>query len=398
MSGFEKTRLGRLHDAMAEHVELGNAGGLAWLAARDGDVELGVAGTLTRGEGRAISRDSIFRLSSMTKPMSAVAALILVEECRLRLDEPVDDLLPELAGRNVLVDGRGPFDGETVPAARSITVRDVLTFQLGIGMDFAAPWPWPLMDAMADLGLGAGPPEPQGPPEPDEWIRRLSTLPLQYQPGERWLYNVGSMVLGVLIARAAGQPLDEFMRERLFEPLGMRDTGFFTEQTDRFGTCYAVDPATEARTVYDAPDGQWSKPPAFPDAAAGLVSTVDDVHAFARMLLAEGQLSDGSRLISRAAVEAMTTDQIGVLDGAAGPLPDGSQGWGFGVGVQVRRTGVAHSIGSYGWDGGLGSSWSNDPRERLVGTILTTDSFTGPFPPPAVVQDFWTCVYAALDD
>ena len=202
MSGFEKTRLGRLHDAMAEHVELGNAGGLAWLTARDGDVEIGVAGTLTRGEGRAISRDSIFRLSSMTKPMSAVAALILVEECRLRLDEPVDDLLPELAGRNVLVDGRGPFDGETMPATRSITVRDVLTFQLGIGMDFSAPWPWPLMEAMADLGLGAGPPEPQGPPEPDEWIRRLSTLPLQYQPGEKWLYNVGSMVLGVLIARA----------------------------------------------------------------------------------------------------------------------------------------------------------------------------------------------------
>jgi CubicO group peptidase (beta-lactamase class C family) len=267
-----------------------------------------------------------------------------------------------------------------------------------MGMDFAAPWPWPLMDAMADLGLGAGPPEPQGPPEPDEWIRRLSTLPLQHQPGEKWLYNVGSMVLGVLIARAAGQPLDEFMRERLFEPLGMRDTGFFTEQTERLGTCYAVDPATEVRTVYDAPDGQWSKPPAFPDAAAGMVSTVDDMHAFARMLLAEGQLPDGSRLISRAAVEAMTTDQIGVLDGAAGPSPDGSQGWGFGVGVQVRRTGVAHSIGSYGWDGGLGSSWSNDPRERLVGTILTTDSFTGPFPPPAVVQDFWTCVYAALDD
>jgi len=398
MSGFEKTRLGRLHDAMAEHVDLGNAGGLAWLAARDGDVEVGIAGTLTRGEGRAISRDSIFRLSSMTKPMSAVAALILVEDCRLRLDEPVDDLLPELAGRNVLVDGRGPFDGETAPAARSISVRDVLTFRLGIGMDFAAPWPWPLMDAMADLGLGAGPPEPQGPPEPDEWIRRLSTLPLQYQPGERWLYNVGSMVLGVLIARAAGQPLDDFMRERLFEPLGMGDTGFFTEQTDRLGTCYAVDPATEARTVYDPPIGQWSKPPAFPDAAAGLVSTVDDVHAFARMLLADGQLPDGSRLISRAALEAMTTDQIGVLDGAAGPSPDGSQGWGFGVGVQVRRTGIAHSIGSYGWDGGMGSSWSNDPRERLVGTILTTDSFTGPFPPPAVVQDFWTCVYAALDD
>ena len=398
MTGFDKDRLAHLHDVMAEHVELGNAGGLAWLAARDDEVEVGCGGTLTRGESRAVARDSIFRIASMTKPMAAVAALILVEECKLRLDEPVDELLPELAGREVLVDGRGPLDGETVPAVRPITLRDVLTFELGMGMEFAAPWPWPLIEAMAERGLGAGPPEPQTPPAPDEWIQRLSTLPLQYQPGEKWLYNVGSDVLGVLIARAAGQPLEFFMRERLFEPLGMADTGFFTEHTERLGTCYLVDPATEARTVYDAPEGQWSKAPAFPSAAGGLVSTVDDVHKFGRMLLSGGRLPDGQRLISAATVDAMTIDQIGVLDGADGPSPDGSQGWGFGVGVQVRRSGIAHSIGSYGWDGGLGSSWSNDANKRLVATILTTDSFTGPFPPPAVVQDFWTCVYTALDD
>ena len=185
-----------------------------------------MAGTLTRGEPVAVGRDSLFRISSMTKPIVAVAALILVEECRLRLDDPVDELLPELADRRVLVDPRGPIDGPTVPARAPITVRDVLTFRLGLGMDFEAPWPQPLLEEMDRLGMGGGAPEPQVPPAPDEWMRRLSTLPLLYQPGERWLYNTGADVLGVLIARAAGQPLDEFLRERVLDPLGMVDTAF----------------------------------------------------------------------------------------------------------------------------------------------------------------------------
>ena len=398
MSGFDKSRLARLRDVMVRYVERDNAGGVAWLAARDGDVEVGVAGTLTREDGTAVEPDSLFRISSMTKPITAVAAMILVEECRLRLDDPIDDLLPEMANRRVLVDGRGGLDGDTVPATRPITVDDLLTFRLGLGMDFSAPWPWPVMDAMDALDLGSGPPHPQVPPEPDEWIRRLSSLPLLYQPGERWLYNTGSDVLGVLVRRAAGQPLEVFLRERVFEPLRMVDTAFYAEQPDRLGACYAVDPVDGHRTVYDAPEGEWTKPPAFPSAAGGLLSTVDDLHAFGRMLLAEGRLPDGSRLISSAAVNAMTTDHIGVLNGAPGPSPDGSLGWGFGVGLQVRRTGLAREVGSYGWDGGLGSSWANDPRARVVGAILTTDSFTGPFPPPAVIRDFWTCVYASLDD
>jgi len=308
-----------VHDVIAGHVAKGNSGGVAWLAARDGQVEVGTAGTLTRGEDRAVARDTLFRIASMTKPMTAVAALILVEECRLRLDEPVNAWLPELADRRVLVDRSGP-------------------------------------------------PEPQVPPEPDEWMRRVSTLPLLCQPGERWLYNTGSDLLGVLIARAAGQPLHAFLRERVFEPLGMVDTGFFTKEVARLGSSYGVDPATGERSVYDPPDGQWSRPPAFPSAAGGLLSTVDDVHAFGRMLLDNGR------------------------------LPDGSQGWGFGVSVQVRRVGVARSVGSYGWDGGLGSSWANDPTERLVAIVLTTDAFTGPFPPPTTIQDFWTSTYASFDD
>jgi CubicO group peptidase (beta-lactamase class C family) len=397
MKHFDPARLAHLRSVMTSHVDRDHVGGVAWLAACGDDIEVGVAGTLTRGDPAPLQRDSIFRIASMTKPVMAVAALVLAEECRLRLEDPVDDLLPELADRKVLVDGRGPLDGPTVPARRPITVHDVLTFQLGLGMDFEAPWPQPLLQAMEELGLGAGPPEPQVPPAPDEWMRRVSTLPLLHQPGDGWLYNTGSDVLGVLLARAAGQPLEEVLRTRVFEPLGMVDTGFSTLHVDRLGTCYATDPVSGARHVYDRPDGQWSTPPAFPSGGGGLLSTRDDLYAFGRMLLSGGRLADGSRLLSRAAVDAMTTDQIGVERGAAGPSPDGSQGWGFGVSVQVRRRGVGPSAGSYGWAGGLGTSWGNDPRESVVGIVLTTDAFASAFPPPATIQDFWTAVYAAID-
>jgi CubicO group peptidase (beta-lactamase class C family) len=398
MSGFDRARLQRLGDIMAGHTERDDTGGVAWLAARDNDIAVGASGVLTRGEAEPVRRDSVFRIASMTKPIVAVAALILVEECRLRLDDPVDDLLPELADRRVLVDGRGPMDGETVPAQRPITLADVLTFRMGWGLDFEAPWPQPQFEAMGELGLGGGPPSPQVPPDPDEWIRRMGTLPLLCQPGERWLYDTASDVLGVLIARAAGQSLDAFLAERVFGPLGMVDTGFSTPHLDRLGTTYTLDPATGERAVYDPPGGQWSKPPAFPSGGGGLVSSLDDYFRFARMLLSGGRLPDGSRLLSRAAVETMTTDQIGAGPGVAGPSPDGAQGWGFGVAVGVRRTGLVNPVGSYGWAGGLGSSWANDPGERLVGVVLTTDMFTGAYPPPAVIRDFWTGVYAALGD
>jgi CubicO group peptidase (beta-lactamase class C family) len=398
MSGFDRARLHRLGEVMAGHVERDDTGGVAWLAARDNEIAFGASGVLTRGEPAPVRRDSLFRIASMTKPVVAVGALILVEECRLRLEEPVDDLLPEVAGRRVLVDPRGPMDGPTVPVTRPITVLDVLTFRLGWGLDFEAPWPQPLFEAMGQLGLGGGPPQPQTPPEPDEWLRGMATLPLLYQPGERWLYDTGSDLLGVLIARAAGQPLEAFLQERVFDPLGMVDTGFSTPHLDRLGSCFTVNPATGERVVYDPPGGQWSKPPAFPSGSGGLVSTVDDYYRFARMLLAGGRLPDGSRLLSRPSVEAMTTDHIGAGPGVPGPSPDGAQGWGFGVGVQVRRTAATSPIGSYGWAGGLGSSWANDPGERLVGVVLTTDMFTSAYPPPAVIQDFWTGLYAALGD
>src|SRR5437764_15358395 len=166
MTSFGSHGLERLRAAMGRHVEQDDVGGAAWLAACGDDIEVGVGGNLTRDEPAPVGRDSIFRISSMTKPIVAVAALILVEECRLRLEDPVDALLPELSDRRILVDARGPIDGETVAAQRPITLHDVLTFRLGIGMDFAAPWPQPFLDALAELELGAGPPEPQVPPPP----------------------------------------------------------------------------------------------------------------------------------------------------------------------------------------------------------------------------------------
>jgi len=396
--GLDAARVARLQDVMAGHVERSHVPGLAWLVARREEVHAGVAGTLASDGGTAVRRDTLFRISSMTKPVTAASALILTEECKLRLDEPVDRLLPELAHRRVLANAAGSLD-DTVPAARPITLRDLLTFRLGLGMDFAATGPQPVLTAMAELGVGVGPPAPAGPPEPDEWMRRLGTLPLAHQPGERWLYHTGAEVLGVLIARASGQSLDVFLRERIFEPLGMRDTGFFVPANalDRIGPSYWTDPATGASALYDPPQGQWSSPPAFPSGGAGLVSTLDDYFAIAEMLQAGGVFR-GKRILSRPSIEAMTTDQLtSEQKSVSGPDPAGAMGWGFGVAVRVRRTGPTRSVGAYGWDGGLGTSWANDPREDLIGILMTNQAWTSPSPPP-VCLDFWTCAYAAIDD
>jgi CubicO group peptidase (beta-lactamase class C family) len=398
-TGFDEARIARLRDVMAGHVESYSVPGLAWLLARHGEVLVGATGTMEAGGGAAVQRDTIFRLSSMTKPITAVAALTLVEECKLRLDEPVDELLPELAGRRVMAEAAGSLDN-TVPAARPITLRDLLTFTLGVGYDFAATGPQVVLAAMDELGLSVGPPQPARSPEPDEWMRRFGTLPLAYQPGARWLYDTGTEVLGVLIARASGQALEAYMRERIFEPLGMRDTGFFVpaSKLDRFGACYqAENPATGTMRVYDPVQGQWSQPPAFPSGSAGLVSTVEDYFAFAEMLRGGGAFQ-GKRILSRPSMEAMTADQLTPEQKVVSSLdPTGAVSWGFGVGVQVRRTGPARSVGTYGWDGGLGSSWANDPREDLVGILLTNQAWPSPVPPP-VFQDFWTCAYAAIPD
>ena len=363
-----KNRLIRLHEVMAGHVDRGAAPGLVSVVSRRGEAHVDVIGVTAIDGGGAVGADTIFRISSMTKPITAVATMILLEECALRLDEPVDQLLPELADRRVVRTIDAPVD-DTVPAHRPITVRDLLTFRMGFGGYFG---PCPVNDAAAPLQLSVGPPQPSLPPEPDEWMRRFSTLPLMCQPGERWLYHTGADVLGVLIARASGQPFGSFLRERVFEPLGMKDTAFSVPATNigRLATSYLTNPETGALELYDEPSGQWSTPPAFPSGGAGLVSTANDFLAFADMLL-----RGGAPILSRPSVETMTTDQLTPEQKQVSGFFPGdfdARGWGFGVGIVTRRESPAAPVGQYGWDGGLGTIWRNDPSEQMVTILLTT--------------------------
>ena len=232
--------LRRFDEAAAAHAGNGTVPGLVALAARGDQVHAVAAGSLTIG-GAPVRRDSLFRIASVTKPVTGVAALALASEGLLRLDDPVDGLLPELADRRVLRRLDGPL-ADTVPARRPITVRDLLTFTFGFGFAvemFSTAEPWPVVAAAAALHLSTiGPPDPAEQPGPDTWIAGLGSLPLLAQPGERWFYNTGASVLGVLLARAAGVSFPEVLRTRVFEPLGMRDSGFWTARPDRLATAY----------------------------------------------------------------------------------------------------------------------------------------------------------------
>jgi CubicO group peptidase (beta-lactamase class C family) len=271
---------------------------------------------------------------------------------------------------------------------------------MGLGYIMEPSSAYPIQKAINEQQILQGPPKPQVQPATDAWIRRIATLPLMHQPGEQWMYDLGLDVLGVLIARASGQALETFLRERIFEPLGMKDTGFSVPaaKRDRLASCYYGHPETGALELYDGVgDSQWSRPPAFPSAAAGLVSTADDYRAFGLMMLNEGK--HGSvRILSRPSVELMTTDQLTPEQKAgAEAFLGGNRGWGFGVSTVTRRDNVAAVPGRYGWDGGLGTSWSSDPKEDMVAILLTQRLWDSPRG-PGVYFDFWTSVYQAIDD
>lgn len=394
---FAKSRLDRMHEVLAGHVADGLPG-VVTLLRRHGETHVDVLGSMASAGDVPLGRDSIFRIASMTKPVVAAAALSLVEECRLRLDDPVDDLLPELANRQVLRAPDGPVT-DTVPARRPVTLRDLFAFTWGFGMLLGPPDRYPILAAAAELGL-AGPPRPQEMPAPDEYLSRLGELPLMYQPGERWLYNTGSDVLGVLISRVTGRSLERFLRERLFEPLGMVDTAFSVppDQIHRLPTAYIVERSGETALYDEAEGGQWATPPRFESGAGGLVSTVDDVAAFGTMLLNQGRQGN-ERILARPTVQLMTTDHLTPAQKASSGFFPGyfdHLGWGLGVAVVTGRNDLAAVPGRFGWDGGLGTSWWSDPTEDLVAIMLTQRA---QFPPSAkVYRDFWTCTYQALDD
>jgi CubicO group peptidase (beta-lactamase class C family) len=386
--GASMSELARMHDVMARYVARGVLSGLVTAVYRRGSSHVDVIGNKTVGLADPMLPDTLFRVSSMTKPITAAAAMILVEEGKAQLDEPVDRVLPELADRRVLRRIDGPLD-DTIPAERPITLRDLLTFRMGFGLVWGPQDALPIQRAACELQLGVfGPPRPLQPPPPDEWIRRFATLPLMHQPGARWMYNTGSDLLGIFVARVSGQPLDSFLETRIFEPLGMKDTAFCVPppKLHRLASSYIAtngfEPDEGGMDHYDGVlDSQWAKPPLFPSGAGGLVSTAGDFLAFARMMLAGGEL-DGVRILSRESVETMTTDQLTAEQKAGCEVLPPGHGWGFGVSVGAT--------GRYGWDGGLGTSWWSDPREGTIAILLTQRAA---FPPlSAIYRDFWAAV------
>ncbi len=399
-AGLSAPRLARMHDTLLRHLERGQLPGLVAVVGRRGAEHIDAIGTLAFDRQAPMRRDTIFRLASVAKPITAVAAMVLVEECKLRLDDAVDEFLPELAHRRVLRTIDSELD-DTVPAKRSITVRDLLTFRSGYGeVAFLSPT-CPLQGALVEARLPLS--TFTFPGTADEFMRCLGRLPLAHQPGERWLYHMSAEILGVLIARASGMSLSAFMRERIFEPLGMKDTGFTVAQSqlDRVATCYQTDFASGEITVLEGASNELLAQPCTFESGAGdqMVSTADDLLAFARMMLNGGAYGK-ERILSRPSVELMTTDQLTAEQKSASPFFENfwdSRGWGLGMSIVTRRDDVAGVPGRFGWDGAFSTSLYVDPREDMVG-VLMAQCRPGALRLPPVVLDFWTSAYQAIDD
>jgi CubicO group peptidase (beta-lactamase class C family) len=350
-----------LEALLVRHVEAGTVpGAVALRGARDPEV---VAVGVGSNGGKPMREDAIFRIQSMTKSITAVAALRLVEADLIGLDQSVEGWLPELTDRRVLTSPGAPL-GDTVAARRPITLRHLLTMGSGYGMEFGET---PLQKAMTRNGTDAG-------PEPialgaDEWLARLAELPLAFQPGEGWRYHHSFALLGILLARLTGRPLGEHLAEDLFEPLGMPDTAFWVpnEKLDRLPAAYRHGDSGLVETE-PAGGGFYAGPPPFDVSHGELVSTARDYHRFLRMLVDGGRV-DGAPVISEHHIQQMTTDQVP----AENKTPDSffpgfwdRTGWGFGVGIETEGP----RRGRYGWSGGQGTNFYVDP-DGTVGILLT---------------------------
>jgi CubicO group peptidase (beta-lactamase class C family) len=368
-----------LPEALRRLVDATEVPGLVAAVGRGEDIEVVVLGDQSL-DGPPITEDSLFRIASITKPMMAALALTFVADGTLRLEQPVDDLLPELASPAVVSSLAGPVD-DTVPVARPITVRHLLTSTNGHGFpsDFEAPVVQLLFDR-----LHQGPPQPQRVSPPDEWMSILADIPLLHQPGEAFTYNTAFDILGVLVARAGGRPLPDLMAARILDPLGMTETGFaFPAGTDDRRTCYYRH-GDDGLVELDGRGGQWSTVPAFPSGAGGLVSTLADVLAFQRMLLA-----GGGDVLPAELVTAMTTDQLTPTVRATDTVFLDGQSWGFGGAVDIDRRHSWNVPGRFGWVGGTGTSAYVVPADDSVAILLTQVELSGPTG-SSVIEGFWT--------
>jgi CubicO group peptidase (beta-lactamase class C family) len=382
--GFVAAGLAQIPPALQAVVDAGDLSGVVTLIWRKGKIaQVSTLGWRDIEAQAPMARDTLFRIASMTKPVTSVAALMLLEEGKLRLDDPITKWLPEFAGMQVLKDAAGPID-ETYPAARDITVEDLMTHRAGLAYAFTSLGP--IAQAHEDrLGPPLGTPL-----TPDGWLKALGSLPLSYPPGERFHYSHATEVLGFLVARIEGKPLGQVLKDRIFTPLGMVDTDFWCppEKRGRMAKLYRMNPDTE--TLEDVSFPHENGQPVFEAGGGGLISTADDYLKFARMLLGKGEV-DRVRLLKAETVEAMAQSR---LTDAQRAIPFmGMPFWlsqGFGLGLSVVLDADLHgwmgagSAGAFGWPGAFGTWWQADPAEELVAIYLIQDSM--PLGPEAVAN------------
>ena len=401
LGGFSPDGLKRITDSLQSYVAQEEAVGLVTLLSRHGEIaQVNTLGWRDREAKAPMQRDSIFRIASMTKPITGVGVMILVEEGKLVLSDKVEKWLPELADRKVLNAPDGPLD-QTHPAPRPIILSDLMTHRSGIVYDFTSSGP--INEALEK----ALPRSESAKLTPDEWMKRLGTLPLAFDPGTRWNYGLSFDVLGVLIERISGMPFPEFLRSRIFEPLGMKDTGFFLpkEKLGRVAAMYGYD-AADKRVAVPVPPPDTA--PAFASGGGALLSTADDYCRFARMLKDLGKLGD-TRILSHDSVELMTTNWL-TPDQRKVPFMGldfwGGQGFGLSMSVvdDVARQsafGFA-SKGSFGWPGAFGTWWQADPKEDMV-MLYLVQNMRELRPKPGQVRQassltaFQTLTYRAID-
>lgn len=360
--GLSTERLRRIHESVQRHIDAGNLSGAVTLVARKGRiVHFESHGLMDIESKRPMAKDAIFRLASMTKPITGVAVLMLVEEGKVRLSDPVSRFIPEFKQSKVsVVTGFGNAilpDYRTVPAAREITVQDALTHTAGL-----VSW------RMLGTRLA---PQRKADDTLATYVPRLAEVPLDFQPGTQWEYSgsAGPDVLGRIVEIASDMPFDRFLRTRIFEPLGMNDTFFFCpdEKRQRMPTLYRSTPKGLERV----PNQSGFSSPVYFSAGGGLMSTAEDYAQFAQMLLNGGVLN-GKRLLSPKSVELMASNHVGDMFNGKLGRPARGMGYGLMVGIVMDHVaaGLAVSDGSFGWDGAFGTQTWIDPKEQMVEIIM----------------------------
>jgi CubicO group peptidase (beta-lactamase class C family) len=359
--GMSSERLSRLNAALQRHIDAHQLAGAVTLIARKGKVvHFQTHGWADLESKRPMSRDTLFRMASTTKPVTAVAILMLLEEGKLRLTDPVSRFIPQFKDTKVAVAKTGSEEIELVPANRPITIRDLLTHTSGLGSGGAGSREAAKRrqsrkptDTLADV------------------IPRLGAMPVDFQPGTKWAYSGGAGfdVLARIVEIASGQTFDQFLQQRLFEPLGMRDTFFVVpdDRRSRLATVYRGSAkGLEKMTTPNSLAGT-----AYFSGAGGLTSSTEDFARFAQMLVNGGQLN-GSRVLSPRTVRLLGSNHVGTLFG--GQLGRPRAGLGFGLGVEVVQDAITagwqRSNGSYGWDGAFGTIFEVDPRERMIAVLM----------------------------